>query len=193
MDMLMLATDEDGSMMTDQEIRDELLTLMLAGHETTALSLTWAIATLLRNPDVLAKLQAELNEVVGDRPVVMEDLRKLKYLDAVVKESMRINLLFPIIIRKAIEPIEFKGYELPVGTGMAASTVLTHQREDLYPDPHSFKPERWFGEPIHQFGWYPFGGAPRRCLGMDFAWFEMNLILASIIPHVKMELLPGQI
>src|SRR6185369_5801242 len=97
MDMLMLATDEDGTMMTDQEVRDELLTLMLAGHETTALSLTWAIATLLQHPEVLAKLKAELEEVVGDRPVALEDLRRLKYLDAVIKESMRINLLFPII------------------------------------------------------------------------------------------------
>ena len=192
MDMLMLARDEDGSMMTDQEVRDELLTLMLAGHETTALSLTWAVATLLQHPEVLAKLRAELNEVVGDRPVALEDIRRLKYLDAVIKESMRLNLLFPIIIRKAVEPVELDGYELPVGTGVAAGTLLTHRRPDLYPNPTEFRPERWFEGPIHQFGWYPFGGAPRRCLGMDFAWFEMTLILASIIPHVNMELIPGQ-
>ncbi|HZS43493.1 MAG TPA: cytochrome P450 [Blastocatellia bacterium] len=192
MDMLMAAVDEDGSKMSDQEVRDELITLMLAGHETTALSLTWAFATLLKNQDILEKLKKELSDVVGDRAVSLDDLPRLKYLDATIKESMRMNLLFPIILRKAAEPVSIDGYDIPEGAGVAAATYVTHHREDVYSDPYAFKPERWLNGQIHQFAWFPFGGAPRRCLGMAFAIFEMNLILASIIPHVQMELIPNQ-
>lgn len=192
-DMLMLSRDEEGNPMTPQEIRDECITLLLAGHETTALSLTWYFASLLHNPHIIEKLAEENRQVVGDNPLTLEMLPKLTYLDASIKESMRINNLFPIVGRRTIEPLELKGYELPVGTRVAPCNLLVHQLDSLYPEPHEFKPERFLNEKnIHPYGWFPFGGGNRRCIGMNFALFEMKILLATILPRVDLSLVPGQ-
>ncbi|MEW6734148.1 MAG: cytochrome P450 [Acidobacteriota bacterium] len=192
LDMLLLARDEEGESMTAEEIRDQSLTLLFAGHETTAISLTWLFATLLRTPTVIEKLVAEHHTVVGDRPITADLLPKLVYLDATIKESMRLNNLFPIVGRKVIEPIEIKGYQLPIGTLVAPCNLLVHQSAALYAEPSQFRPEHFLGEANHPYGWFPFGGGPRRCIGMDFAQFEMKILVASILPRIEMELLPNQ-
>ncbi len=192
LDMLLLARDEGGEPMTKQEIRDECLTLLLAGHETTALSLTWAFVSLLQNPRVLAKIAEEHQAVVGDAPITTEILSKLPYLEATIKESMRINNLFPIVGRKTIEPVEIKGYQLPIGTVVAPCNLLVHQQPELYPEPQEFRPERFLKDAGNAYGLFPFGGGPRRCIGVNFAQFEMKMLLASILPRVQLDLMPGQ-
>jgi cytochrome P450 family 110 len=192
LDMLLLSRDEEGRQMTAEEIRDECMTLLLAGHETTALSLTWAFVTLLQNPRVIEKLSEEHIKVAGNEPVTTDMASKFVYLDATIKESMRINNLFPMVGRKTIEPVEIKGYHLPAGTIVLPCNLLVHQLPELYPEPHEFRPERFLVEQQHPYGWFPFGGGPRRCIGMNFAQFEMKMLLASILPRVELELLHGQ-
>lgn len=193
MDMMMLSQDESGNLMTDKEIRDESLTLLFAGHETTALSLTWFFIPLLQNPNVLKKLLTEINSVVGENPIVAEMIPKLTYLDATIKESMRVNNLFPIVARKTIEPLELKGYEIPVGSTVAPCNMIIHHLESIYPEPLVFRPERFLDESQHHpYSWMPFGGGNRRCIGMAFAQYEMKIILASILPRIALELIPGQ-
>jgi cytochrome P450 len=192
-DMMMLSQDESGNFMTDKEIRDECLTLLFAGHETTALSLTWIFIPLLQNPNVLKKLLAEINSVVGDNPITPEMIPKLTYLDATIKESMRVNNLFPIVARKTIEPLELKGYEIPVGATVAPCNMILHHLDSIYPEPLTFRPERFLEESnSHPYSWLPFGGGNRRCIGMAFALYEMKIILASILPRIELELIPGQ-
>jgi cytochrome P450 family 110 len=192
LDMLLLSRDEEGRPMTPGEIRDECLTLLLAGHETTALSLTWAFVSLLQSPRVIEKLAEEHRSVVGDGPVTVDMLPKLVYLEATIKESMRINNLFPMVGRRSIEPMEIRGYAIPVGTVVVPCNLLVHQLPSLYPEPKEFRPERFLEEQQHPYGWFPFGGGPRRCIGMNFALFEMKMLLSTILPRVSLELLPGQ-
>lgn len=194
LDMMLLSIDEQGNSMTDKEIRDECLTLLFAGHETTALSLTWIFIPLLKNPNVVKKLREEIQLVTGGGPVTADLVPKLTYLDATIKESMRVNNLFPIVARKVIEPIELKGYEIPVGVTLAPCNIIVHHLESLYPEPLEFRPERFLTEPHqqHPYSWFPFGGGNRRCIGMAFAQFEMKVILASILPRVDLELIAGQ-
>ncbi len=192
-DMMMLSQDESGNFMTDKEIRDESLTLLFAGHETTALSLTWLFIPLLQNPHVLKKLVAEIQSVVGDAPIVAEMIPKLTYLDATIKESMRVNNLFPIVARKALEPLELKGFEIPTGSIVAPCNMIVHHLESIYPEPLVFRPERFLDESQHHpYSWLPFGGGNRRCIGMAFAQYEMKIILASILPRIALELIPDQ-
>ncbi len=193
-DMMMLSQDETGNFMTDREIRDEALTLLFAGHETTALSLTWFFIPLLQNPHVFKKLVEEINNVVGDEPITSDMVSKLTYLDATIKESMRINNLFPIVARKTIEPLELKGYEIPIGATVSPCNMIVHNLPSLYPEPQEFRPERFLVDPHqqHPYSWLPFGGGNRRCIGMAFAQFEMKVILASILPRIELELIAGQ-
>lgn len=192
-DMMMLSQDESGNFMTDREIRDECLTLLFAGHETTALSLTWIFIPLLQNPGVVKKLLAEIDSVIGDKPITPEMISKLTYLDATIKESMRVNNLFPIVARKTLEPLELKGYEIPVGSTVAPCNMIIHHMESIYPEALVFRPERFLEDSNpHPYSWLPFGGGNRRCIGMAFALYEMKIILASILPRIELELIPGQ-
>src|SRR5262249_5415487 len=134
----------------------------------------------------------EHQAVVGDGPVTTEIVSKLPYLEATIKESMRINNLFPIVGRKSIEPVEIKGYHLPVGTVVAPCNLLVHQQPELYPEPQAFCPERFLKDSGNGYNLFPFGGGPRRCIGLNFAQFEMKMLLASILPRVQLELIPGQ-
>ena len=159
--MLMLATHEDGSPMTGSELRDELVTLLIAGHETTATALAWALERLARHPDAWARLRS------GDEP----------YLDAVIKETLRLRPVLPIVLRRVKAPMEIGGWELPAGVSVAPCIYLMHRRADVYPDPRAFRPERFLERPAGTYTWIPFGGGIRRCLGASFAQFEMAAVL----------------
>ncbi|MGN6189726.1 MAG: cytochrome P450 [Conexibacter sp.] len=162
--MLVEAEHEDGTPMGDAEIRDHLATLVLAGHETTATALTWAVDLLQRNPAVLARLHAD------DDPA---------YLDAVIRETLRIRPVVPVVGRTVTEPVQIGPHALPAGTDLAVAMVVTHHREDVYPEPARFRPERFLpgAEEVPPYAWLPFGGGVRRCIGASFAQFEMATIL----------------
>ncbi len=153
--------EDDGSPMTDAELRDELVTLLVAGHETTATALSWALERLARHPDAWARLRS------GDEP----------YVDAVIKETLRLRPVVPIVLRRLKAPMEIGGWELPEGVSAVPSIYLMHRRPDLYPDPLAFRPERFLEKPAGTYTWIPFGGGVRRCLGASFAQFEMAAVL----------------
>jgi cytochrome P450 family 135 len=175
--MLLLATDEQGEAMTDAELRDELVTLVVAGHETTATGLAWAFELLLRNPAVLARAQA----------AVAED--DIAYLDAVVKETLRRRTVVPgvgRVVRGA--PFQLNGYVIPPGIEINPSIAGMHRRADSYPDPTEFRPERFLGDdPPDTYTWIPFGGGTRRCLGASFATFEMRVVIARVLARAQLE------
>ena len=163
--MLVEAEHEDGTPMGDAEIRDQLATLVLAGHETTATALSWAVDLLQRNPAVLARLRAD------DDP---------EYLDAVIREVLRIRPVVPVVGRTVTEPVRIGEHEIPAGTDLAVAMIVTHHREDVFPEPARFRPERFLGDAaseVPSYGWLPFGGGVRRCIGASFAQFEMATIL----------------
>jgi cytochrome P450 family 135 len=167
---LLLARDEDGEAMTDVELRDELLTLLVAGHETTATSLAWAVERLVRHPGSLERVATDA-----------------EYADAVVKETLRLRPVVAIVLRRLLEPLHVAGRELPAGTTVAPCILLVHRREDLYPEPDAFRPERFLREPPGTYSWIPFGGGVRRCLGAAFAQVEMQVVLETIARSARLE------
>jgi cytochrome P450 len=170
--MLIQARDEDGQAMTDQELRDELITLLLAGHETTATALAWAVELLLTHPEKLDALRADLPN--GD-----------EYLNAVIHETMRLRPPLPLFDRMVCEPIEVLGYRIPKGAVMACNIARVHRRPDLYPEPLEFRPERFLDSPPETYGWLPFGGGVRRCLGAAFALYEMRIVLRMVVERTR--------
>ena len=188
--LLIEARYEDGQPMNDAEIRDELLTMLFAGHETTASTLAWSFYWLHRLPEVGQKLQTELNSLPKNADFT--DITKLKYLDAVVSETLRLNPVVVFVGRQLKEPFELMGYSLEAGTSLFPSIYLTHQREDIYPEPQKFKPERFLERQYSPYEFLPFGGGNRRCLGYAFALFEMKLVLSTILSHVELELLDNR-
>lgn len=185
--LLMSARDEAGEPMTDAELRDELMTLLVAGHETTATALTWALYWVHRFSTVRAQLLQEL-EKLGSSPDP-NALSRLSYLNAVCCETLRIYpvgmLTFPRIVRL---PVTVMGHSLEPGTVLVGSIYLTHHREDLYPEPDRFKPERFLEGQFSPFEYLPFGGGNRRCIGMAFAQFEMKVVLSRILSQVELAL-----
>jgi cytochrome P450 len=167
--LLVQARHEDGSPMTDTELRDELMTLLVAGHETTATGLAWALERLVRHPAALERLREEV--LAGDE----------EYLDAVVKETLRLRPVLAIVLRKLMAPMEIAGHRLPAGVNVVPCIYLMHRREDIYPDPRAFRPERFLERPAGTYTWIPFGGGVRRCLGASFALFEMKTVLAAVV------------
>lgn len=165
---------EDGSPMTAQDLRDELITLLLDGPTST--SLAWVFERLLRHPDKLARLRAELERGEEDA-----------YLDAVVKETLRLCPPVPIVVRKLLEPMELGGYTVGAGVMVAPCIHLVHRREEIYPHPRRFMPERWLGRPAGTYTWIPFGGGVRRCLAASFALLEMKRVVAAVLEEVEME------
>jgi cytochrome P450 len=174
--MLMSATFEDGEPMSDEELRDQLMTLLLAGHETTATALAWTFDLLLRNPAAMDRLRDEIEAGEGD-----------DYLRAVISEALRLRPVIPIAGRRLVEPLEVDGYHLPAGTDVAPSIYLTHTRPDVYPDPYAFKPERFLDDGPETYSWIPFGGGVRRCLGAAFAEFEMRIVLTEVIGRCRLQ------
>ncbi len=181
--MLLAARDEDGTQMSDAQLRDEVLILFLAGHETTALTLSWAFVLLSRRPGVWQALGAEAETVLGDRPATAADVGKLPYTEAVVLETMRLYPPAWSIGREAIEDVEIGGHTLPRGTQIWIFQWSSHRDERYFSRPLAFEPERWLGGLLHQlprFAYFPFGGGPRLCIGHNFAMLESVLLLATI-------------
>jgi cytochrome P450 family 135 len=174
--LLLSARDEDGNAMTDAELHDELLTLLLAGHETTATALSWTLERLVRHPDVLARLTEEVRAGGGE-----------DYLDAVIKESLRLRPVVPAVARYLTEPMELGGRDYPAGVHVTPSIYLTHRNPSIYADPAEFRPERFLERPAGTYEWIPFGGGTRRCLGATFALFEMRIVLAELLRTLDLQ------
>jgi cytochrome P450 len=194
--MLLRAQDEDGLRMSPQQLRDEALTLFLAGNETTASSLSWTWWLLAQNPEVEQKLHAELDAVLNGRIPTVDDLPKLKYTNCILSESMRVYPPAWAMARLAIEDHELGGYPVPKGTGIAAAQWVVHRDARWYENPERFTPERWEGgdllRQIPRFAYFPFGYGPRQCIGNTFALMEANLVLATIAQRFRFRLVPGR-
>ena len=172
--MLVAARDEHGVGLDDDELRDELMTLLVAGHETTATALAWTLERITRHPDVLRQLLEE-RRTGGEA-----------YLDAVIKETLRLRPVVPAVVRQLQQPMRFGDWDLPAGVHIAPSIYLLHRRPDLYPDPTAFRPQRFLERPPGTYEWIPFGGGTRRCLGASFALFEMRVVLQAILDTVEL-------
>jgi cytochrome P450 len=193
--VLLAARDDDGSGMSDQQLRDETITLFLAGHETTALTLAHTLYLLSKHPDVDRKVHAELASVLRGRAPSADDVRSLVYLDRVIKESMRLYPPAWTTGREALEDIELRGHTIPKGSQLLMSQWVVHRDARFFPNPEGFDPERWSPERVAQlpkFAYFPFGGGPRVCIGNHFAMMEAALMLATILQRYRIELLPGQ-
>jgi cytochrome P450 len=199
--MLLQAQDEDGSQMTDTQLRDEVMTLFLAGHETTALSLSWSWYLLATHLEAEEKFHAELEEILGGRAPQVADLPKLKYTEMIAKEAMRLYPPAYAVGREAIEETEIGGYRVPRGTQIFAFQWVTQRDPRYFTNPDGFEPERWTperSEQIPKYAYFPFGAGPRQCIGNYFAMMEIVLLLATIgqrfkfriQPDHKVELLP---
>jgi cytochrome P450 family 110 len=189
--MLVAARDEQGRPMTDQELRDEMFTLLVAGHETTATSLAWAFHRILAHPEVQARLADELGRVVGRGPLQARDLPQLEYLDATVKETLRLMPILPVVGRWLAAPARIGGVDLPAGVIATPCIYLAHRRPDVWPEPEAFRPERFVGARPSPYTFLPFGGGVRRCLGMAFALYEMKIVLATVLARVVLRAAPG--
>ena len=183
--LLLQARDEDGNEMTDTELRDELVTLLLAGHETTATSVAWAIERLARHPGVLRRLVAEID---GE-----EDGGEGEYMAAVVNETLRVRPVVPIVVRRLDQELEVGGRVLPVGTHVAPSIYLTNRNARVYEDPEQFRPERFLERAPETFAWIPFGGGIRRCIGASFAQLEMRVMLRTILRELHPSVPEGRL
>ncbi|HLL52944.1 MAG TPA: cytochrome P450, partial [Myxococcaceae bacterium] len=177
--LLLSARDEDGKPMTDGELKDELRTMILAGHETTAVALTWAMYWLHRLPEVRKRLQEEL-ATLGPTPDP-DALAKLPYLSAVCDEALRLNPVVPLVSRRTLAPFTLRGHTLPVGTGIMVAIGVLHGDPTLYPEPEQFRPERFLERKFTPFEYMPFGGGARRCVGAAFALYEMKIVLGSLL------------
>jgi cytochrome P450 len=172
--LLLQARDDGGEPMSDEELRDELVTVLSAGHETTATGLAWAMERLLRSPRVLTKLR--------DSVAAGEDA----YLDATIKETLRARPVIVDVARRLTAPMEIGGYELSAGTYLMAAIAALHYREDLFPEPQQFRPERFLEEKADNYAWIPFGGGVRRCIGAAFAEYEMRIVLREFIARAEL-------
>jgi cytochrome P450 len=192
--LLMAARDEDGSAMTDAQLRDEVVTLMLAGHETTAATLAWTWYLLSEHPGEAAKLHAELDAVLGGRAPSVGDLSRLTYTEMVIQEAMRLYPPAWGIARQSLAEDELGGYRLPAGSIVALGTYVTHRLPELWEepdrfDPERFTPERSAGRP--RFAYLPFGGGARQCVGASLAMLETRLVLATLAQRFRPRLVSG--
>jgi cytochrome P450 len=193
--MLLLAQDEDSGVMTDKQVRDEALTLMIAGHETTANALLWSWYLLSQNPECEAKFHAELNDVLGGRLPGFDDVPKLPYTTGVFSEALR---MFPpawAMGRRAKQDYKIAEYRIPAGSILIMSPWVSHRDPRWFAEPEKFDPERWrpeIAEKLPKFAYFPFGGGARVCIGERFAWAEGVLVLATLAQRWKFRLAPGQ-
>jgi cytochrome P450 len=194
--LLMDAMDDDGTQMTPQQLRDETMTLFLAGHETTALLLGWAWYLLSLNPSVEARLHEELRAVLGGRTPSVSDLMKLPYLQAVLNETLRLYPPAYITARTSIEPCSLGGYDFGPDTTVLFSQWVMHRDPRYFDTPLEFRPERWMNGlagKISAGAYFPFGDGPRRCIGQGFAQLEAALVVATIAQKFQFQLVPGQV
>jgi cytochrome P450 len=191
--MLLAAQDEDGSSMSDRQLRDEAMTIFLAGHETTANALSWTWMLLAQNPAVEAKLHAELAAVLAGRMPSLDDLQNLRYTGQVITESMRLYPPAWGMARLAIEDAEIGGYPIPKGCGVSLAQWVVHRDPRWFDAPEEFRPERWEGDlmkRLPRFAYFPFGGGPRQCIGNSFAVMQATLLLATLTQHFRIRLVP---
>ena len=189
--MLIEARDERGVQMTDDELHDEMLTLLIAGHETTATTLAWAVHHLLEHPAWLARVRAEIDEVVGAGPLEPEHVERLVLVDAAIKETLRLTPILPMVARRLTRAARIGDYDLPEGAYAIACIYLVHRDPELWPEPARFDPSRFVGRKVDPTHYFPFGGGTRRCLGMAFANYEMKIVLATILSSVELAAAPG--
>jgi cytochrome P450 len=168
--LMLQARDEDGEPMTDQELRDELMTVLVAGHETTTTALSWAFERLIRHPGMYDRLATDE-----------------RWPEAVVTETLRLRPPVPIVARRVVEPYQLNGYTIPAGENLAPCIWLTHRRPEVYPDPYAFNPGRFLDKGPETYSWLPFGGGTRRCIGAAFAQLEMTVVMRTIAQSVQME------
>lgn len=197
LEMLLEARDEEtGEGMTDQQVRDEVLTLLLAGHETTANALSWTFYLLAQHPHVEARLLEEYQQVLNGRPAMIEDLPQLPFTRMVVEEAMRLYPPAWGLGRRALGNDEIGGYSIPKGAYVLVFPYVTHRHPAFWERPNTFDPERFSAQMTagrHRFAYFPFGGGPRLCLGNQFALYEAQLILATILSRYQLRLLPGTV
>ena len=188
--MLLRAEYDDGSRMEELEVRDQLLSILSAGHETTAIAMAWTLYWLHRQPEKLDRLLEEISQraPTGDP----EALTQIPYLDAVVNESLRIHPVIPDVPRKLCQDAELMGYKLKAGTSVGAVAFLTHRDPDIYEQPEKWIPERFLDRKFTPFEFYPFGGGNRRCIGAAFASFEAKVVLGTILTSYRFQLLDNR-
>jgi cytochrome P450 len=194
--MLLLGRDEQGRGMSERQIRDEVMTLLLAGHETTALALTWAFTLLDRNAEARGHLEAELASVLGDRPAAPEDVLALPYTQAVVNETLRLYPPAYVTGREAIRDTTIGGVPIPKRHIILISIYATHRDPRFYSEPDAFRPERWLDgleKQLPRAAFIPFGMGSRKCIGSSFAMMEATLLLATIARRWRVELVPTEI
>jgi cytochrome P450 len=192
--LLMGAMDEDGSQMTPKQLRDETMTLFIAGHETTAQTLSWTWYLLSQNPSAEARLHEELHGVLGGRAPDIADLKQLPYLQGVLNEALRLYPPAYIIARTSIDPFEIGGYDFPTGSTMLMSQWVMHRDARFYDDPEAFRPERWLDGLENRLpagAYFPFGAGPRRCIGQGFALLEAALLIGTLAQRFRFQLVPG--
>ena len=191
--LLLDARDDTGAPMTDDELRDELVTLLVAGHETTATALAWAVRWTLATPGLVARVRADIARACaedGTARLTAKRASDLPIVDAIAREAMRLNPVVPLVGRVLERDTRIAGYDLPAGTPIACSIILAHRRPEAWPDPDRFDPERFFGKRISPAEFFPFGGGVRRCIGMAFALYEMRIVLARVLERVDLSLAP---
>lgn len=192
--MLLRARDEEtGQGMDDRLLRDNVLTLLLAGHETTSNALTWTWYLLSQHPDVEQRLRAELAQVLGERSPTAEDLPKLVYNQAVIEEAMRLYPPAWAVSRNAVQEDEIGGYRIPKGSVVILCPYTTHRHPAFWDEPERFDPERFLGEQVParpRYAYFPFGGGPRQCIGNNFAMIEAQIILATVLQRYSLRLVP---
>jgi len=187
--MLLQAEDQDGSRMSDRQLRDEVMTFLLAGHETTALSLSWIWYLLSQHPEAAQKLRSELGQILSGRTPNVEDLARLPYTEKVVKEAMRLYPPAWGLGRTALKSCEIGGYHVPAGANLVMSQWVMHRDPRFYSRPEEFCPDRWSADNqvIPRFAYFPFGGGPRFCIGAAFAMMEATLLLAAIAQRFRFQ------
>ena len=186
--MLISTKHEDGRSITFDELRDEMMTILVAGGETTSSALAWAVFHILKTPGVLNKIREELTTVLDGDDISAQHLPKLNYLEAVVKETLRLSPVIPTVGRALQRPMTIGGHDLPAGVVVVPCIYLTHRREDIYPDPLMFKPERFQNDGPGSYEFFPFGGGIRRCIGAAFAMYEMKILLAQVALRTDLDL-----
>jgi cytochrome P450 len=187
------AQDEDGSSMTDQQLRDEVMTMLLAGHETTALALSWAWFLLATHPEEQEKLHEELDRVLAGRLPCAADVPQLSFANRVIRETLRLYPPAWVLSRRAAEDVEIGGYIVPAGSNVIVSPWVTHRDDRFFPNPLAFEPDRWspqFEQALTRFAYFPFGGGPRICIGSNFALMEATILLAAVAQRYQINLLP---
>ena len=191
--VLLNARPENGTQLSDEQIRDELLTMVVAGSDTTASAMSWVFYRIAQDEEAARKLETELNQVAEGAASASIDLAKLRYLDAVIKETLRLHPVILAALRWVNCPVSIEGYDLPERVIVAPCSYLAHRRPETWSEPDRFLPERFLGVRPDPYTFFPFGGGDRRCVGMSLALFEIKAVLAHVLGRVRFRAVPGYV